>query len=137
MPQCQFLFSVVFGFRKVAQEIFSELDETNCEVPNFTRRRRSPKGRRRGATGWPHHPKARPDLGPRLGCVWPPWPPPLRPYILRIGKTLNTRVIFHEKFRRGRQRRTHLERVLKLFPAPCRRGRSSPEASASPCLPPK
>ena len=36
MPQCQFLFSAVFGFRKVTQEIFSELDETKTEVPIFT-----------------------------------------------------------------------------------------------------
>ena len=28
MPQCQFLFSVVFGFRKVVQKIFSEWDRT-------------------------------------------------------------------------------------------------------------
>ena len=72
MPQCQFLFSAVFGFRKVTQEIFSELDETNCEVPIFTRRRRSPKESRRGATGWPHHACERPALGPRLGVVWAP-----------------------------------------------------------------
>ena len=36
MPQCQFLFSAVFGFRKVTQEIFSELDETKAKVPIFT-----------------------------------------------------------------------------------------------------
>ena len=36
MPQCQFLFSAVFGFRKVTQEIFSELDVTKVNVPNFT-----------------------------------------------------------------------------------------------------
>ena len=36
MPQCQFLFSAVFGFRKVPQEIFSELDVTKANVPIFT-----------------------------------------------------------------------------------------------------
>ena len=35
MPQCQFLFSAIFGFRKVTREIFSELDETKAEVPIF------------------------------------------------------------------------------------------------------
>ena len=30
MPQCQFLFSAVFGFRKVSLQIFSELDETKA-----------------------------------------------------------------------------------------------------------
>ena len=36
MSQCQFLFSAIFGFRKVTQEIFSELDETKANVPIFT-----------------------------------------------------------------------------------------------------
>ena len=65
-------FLLFFGFRKVTQEIFSELDKTNCEVPIFTRRRRSPKESRRRATGRPHQAQARPDPGPRLGVVWAP-----------------------------------------------------------------
>ena len=32
MPQCQFLFSAFFGFRKVLKEIFSELDDFFLEV---------------------------------------------------------------------------------------------------------
>ena len=36
MPQCQFLFSAIFGFRKVTQEIFSELDVTKANVLIFT-----------------------------------------------------------------------------------------------------
>ena len=36
MPQCQFLFSAVFGFRKVTQKIFSELDVTKANIPIFT-----------------------------------------------------------------------------------------------------
>jgi hypothetical protein len=32
----------------------------------------SPKGRSGGHTGWPHHPQARPGVGPRLGMVWAP-----------------------------------------------------------------
>src|SRR3954471_6314374 len=36
MPQCEFLFSAVFGLRKVTQEIFSELDDSKTEVPIFT-----------------------------------------------------------------------------------------------------
>ena len=35
MPQCQFLFSAVFGFRKAVLQISSESDETNCKVPIF------------------------------------------------------------------------------------------------------
>ena len=36
MPQCQFLFSAVFGFGNSTQEIFSELDGTKTEVHIFT-----------------------------------------------------------------------------------------------------
>ena len=36
MPQCQFLFSDVFGFRKATQEIFLELDVTKVKLPIFT-----------------------------------------------------------------------------------------------------
>ena len=36
MPQCQFLFSAVFVFRKVTKEIFSELENSKTEVPIFT-----------------------------------------------------------------------------------------------------
>ena len=35
MPQCQFLFSAVFGFRNLTKEIFSELDDSKAEVPIF------------------------------------------------------------------------------------------------------
>ena len=35
MPQCQFLFSAVFGFRKATKEIFSDLDGTNAKVHIF------------------------------------------------------------------------------------------------------
>jgi len=54
----------------------------------------------------------------------PPRPPtpPLRLYILRDAKTLLRSIIFHEKFRRGRHRQSQIGGVLKLFPAPCRRG---------------
>ena len=35
MPQCQSLFSAVFGFRKAVLQIFSELDETKAHMPIF------------------------------------------------------------------------------------------------------
>ena len=72
MPQCQFLFSAVFGFRKVVLEIFSELDETKAKVPIFLTRTRSPKERRRGAVGRPHHLVARSHLLPRRHVVRTP-----------------------------------------------------------------
>ena len=33
MPKCQFLFSAIFGFRNPSNEIFSESDEINAQVP--------------------------------------------------------------------------------------------------------
>ena len=59
MPQCQFLFYAVFGFRKVTQEIFSELNVTKANVPIFYRaeatdRRRNEEGQQGGHT-MPRH----------------------------------------------------------------------------------
>ena len=76
MPQCQFLFSAVFGFRKFVQEIFSERDRTRAKVPILSKGRWSQKGSRRRATRGPHHAWARPRAGPRLGVVSPPRAPP-------------------------------------------------------------
>jgi hypothetical protein len=60
-------FLLFLCFRKVTQEIFSELDETKAEHS------RGPKRRRRGATGWPHHRAAWPAPGPCPMVVRPPW----------------------------------------------------------------
>jgi hypothetical protein len=65
------LFSAILCFRKVTQEIFSELDETKAEPPIFTEALQRPKMRRRGARSRAHHRGARPS----------PWlrPPMVRP----------------------------------------------------------
>ena len=70
------LLSAVFGFRKVTQEIFSELDETKAKIPIFPGSIQNTEGSQEGAQGL-----ATPTLGaarvwPRLGQVWTtPWPP--------------------------------------------------------------
>jgi hypothetical protein len=62
-------FLLFLCFRKVTQEIFSELDETKAEVPSYLTRRRSPKESRRRTRGQPHHMVARPRASPRhQGC---------------------------------------------------------------------
>src|SRR4051812_31699106 len=68
--------------------------------------------------------RARVASGPTLA----PLTPPLRLFILLFGKTLEIREILHEKFCSRRHQRTRLGRVLELFPAPCRREKSPPEA---------
>jgi hypothetical protein len=70
------LFSTILCFRKVTQEIFSELYETKAEVPIYLTRRRSPEERRRRTKGQPHHRVARATPWPRHQVVWPPGPPP-------------------------------------------------------------
>jgi hypothetical protein len=74
MPVPYFL--LFLCFRKVTQEIFSELDETKAECPIFTEASRRPKMRRRRARGQAHHRAARPSPWPRHPMVRPPGPPP-------------------------------------------------------------
>jgi hypothetical protein len=70
------LFLLFLCFKKATREIFSELDETKAEVPNYLTRRQSPKMRRRGARGLPHPRVARPWPWPRHQGVSLPGPPP-------------------------------------------------------------
>src|SRR3954469_18796369 len=65
-----------------------------------------------------------PRRGPTLARAWvlsgptrAPPTPPLRPYNLGIGKTLDSREKIDKKFRSRCHRRTHLGTVLQLFPA--------------------
>ena len=54
MPKCQFLFSVVFGFRNPSKEIFLELDEINAQhliIPrSFQNTGEAPEGSPVGST---------------------------------------------------------------------------------------
>jgi hypothetical protein len=68
------LFSAVFVFQKVTQEIFSELDETKAKPPIFTKASRRPKMRRRGARSQAHHQGVRPSPWPCPPMVRPPGP---------------------------------------------------------------
>jgi hypothetical protein len=69
-------FLLFLFFRKVTQEIFSELDETKAEVLIFPYTRQSPKQRWRGARGQPHHAMARATPRTHKAMVWAPGPPP-------------------------------------------------------------
>jgi hypothetical protein len=68
-------FLLFLCFKKVTQEIFSELDETKAEPPIFTEASRRPKMRRRGARGQAHHMVVRPSPWPHHHMVRPPGPP--------------------------------------------------------------
>jgi hypothetical protein len=67
-------FLLFLCFREVTQDIYSRnwmKQKSNLLI--FTEAFRSPKRRRRGATGRPHHRAARPAPGPRPLWVRPPW----------------------------------------------------------------
>jgi hypothetical protein len=64
-------FLLFLCFRKVIQEIFSELDEKKAEPPIFTEASWRPKRRRRGARSQAHHQGVRPSPWPRLPIVRP------------------------------------------------------------------
>ena len=46
------------------------------ESQYFTRRLQKPEGETRGRPGWPTPPPGAAEPWPRLGRVWPTWPPP-------------------------------------------------------------
>jgi hypothetical protein len=69
-------FLLFLYFRKVTQEIFSELDKTKAEPPIFTEASRRPKMRQRRATGQAHPRVAQPAPGLCQQGVRPAGPPP-------------------------------------------------------------
>jgi hypothetical protein len=93
-------FLLFLRFRKVTQEIFSELDETKPEVPIFPDTTRSPKGRQRGASRHADHRVA--PLWLRHQVVWTlvhPLTLPFRLYNSSDAKTLNRSAFSQIKFR--------------------------------------
>src|SRR6266699_7164521 len=79
------LFSAVFGFRKVTQEIFSELDETKAETPIFPGTIQNIEELLQ-----PDHRGETPTLGaartwPRQGQVWATPGPPTPSFRLYIA----------------------------------------------------
>jgi hypothetical protein len=71
-----FYFLLFLCFRKVTQEIFSELDKTKAKVPIYLKGRRSPEERRSRTRRRPHHRVAWATPRPRHQGVLPPGPPP-------------------------------------------------------------
>jgi hypothetical protein len=93
-------FLLFLCFRKVTQEIFSELDETKLEVPIFPDMTRSPKGRRRRARRQAHHRVAPPfGRGTRwCGPLVHPLTLPFHLYNPSDAKTLNQSAFSQIKF---------------------------------------
>jgi hypothetical protein len=124
-------FLLFLCFRKVTQEIFSELDETKAKVPNYLTQRQSPKERRRRTRGQPHPVVAWATPRPRhQGCdrLVHPLTLPFRLFNTLNGKTLRPELFSRKHTTSLLRHRYEIERVQKLFLAPCRRGESPPEA---------
>jgi hypothetical protein len=135
------LFSAVLCFRKVTQEIFSELDETKAEVPNYLTWRWSPKESRRRTRGQPHLVVARATPRPRHQGVWPPSPPP----------DIALAPIYSPRQKNHKGLNSFLENIVQAAVVvdarsggsrssswhPARKGNHHRRPSSSPCLPPE
>jgi hypothetical protein len=90
-------FLLFLCFKKVTQEILSELDETKAGVPNYLTRRQSPEESWRQTRGQPHHMVARASHRPRQqGCdrLVHPLTSPFRLFNPLDGKTIGTQTLF-------------------------------------------
>jgi hypothetical protein len=144
LMRCQsasFLFSAIFVFQKVTQEIFSELDKTKAKVPNYLTRRRRPKESRRWTRGQPHPMVARAKARPRHQGVWPPGPPPdivLPPIYSPRRENPKGPNSFPENILQATaviDARSGGSRSSSWYPAG--EGNHHRRPSSSPCLPPK
>jgi hypothetical protein len=93
-------FLLFLCFRKVTKKIFSELDETKAEVPNYLTWRRSPKESRRRTRGRPHLLVAWAPGHTTRGCdrLVHPLTSPFHLYILLDEKTLGARTLFQKTY---------------------------------------
>ena len=111
MPQCQFLFSAVFGSRKAVRTIFSEFDETKAKPPIFPRDTRSQKGKPGGGPRPPNHLLARPGERVRREVRWAPRDSTdVAPSPIYFPRGVNPKEQSHFS-RRVPQRRRHLQQV--------------------------
>jgi hypothetical protein len=75
MPQCQFpIFCCFCVSEKLHRKYSRNWTKQKLNIQIFNEASRSPKRRRRGGTGRPHHKVARPTPGPRPLVVRAPWP---------------------------------------------------------------
>ena len=138
MPSVSSCFLHVFCFRKVTQEKFSEKNQENCRNIFATEEAGSQKTSTRGPTGAQRTPWPRPMGPPRLGVApGPRGSPGTDPWLLFIlsSEKLHKRDPFSRTRPEAPPPKTLKREFCSPIPAPCRRWRSSPEASSSPCLP--
>jgi hypothetical protein len=147
MPQCQFpVFCCFCVSEKLHRKYSRNWTKQKPNIQKFTKASRSPKRRRRGATGRPHSRAARPSPWPRHLCVRPPWstsdaaPSPIK--TLRREKPRDP-INFPETHRnpppsstRDREGPEALSSTLPERGIATREGNRHQRSSSSPCLPP-
>jgi hypothetical protein len=124
-------FLLFLCFRKLHRKYSRNWTKQKPKFLFFSDTRRSPKQRRRGARGQPHHRVAWASPWPSHQVVGPPGPPPdaALPPIYSPRRENPKPDQFSRKHTASRHHhRCEIGRVQKLFPAPCRRGESPPEA---------
>jgi hypothetical protein len=131
MPQCQFpIFCYFCVSEKLHKKYSRNWTKQKPNIQKFTEASKEPKRRRSGATRGPHNRAARPRGRPHPLCVWPPQstsddaPSPIKTSRREKQKNL---IIFPKYIAIRRRHRLEIGRVQKLFPAPCRRGKSPPK----------
>jgi hypothetical protein len=134
------LFLLFLCFRIATQEIFSELDETKARIPIFPDTRRSPKMRRSGIRGRPHHGMARATPG-RAMTRCGPWPTSWRrpsTYIIpSTGKPKGTDQFSTKPTASRRRRWCEIGRVQSSSRHTTREGNHRRKPSSSPWSPPE
>jgi hypothetical protein len=111
-------FLLFLCFRKVTQEIFSELDETKPEVPISPRHEMESKEESEGGQGQPHLVVARVDPWVRHPRVWGPLPPSdIAPLPIKSLRSENPKSIgvFPKKVRQHRRRQRTISRDRSLY----------------------
>jgi hypothetical protein len=123
MPQCQFhVFCYFYVSEKLHRKYSENWTKQKPNIQKFTEAFRDLKRRRSGATRGPHNKAAWPKARPCPLYVRPP-----RSTSDNAPSPIKTRSEFQKDIAIHRHRRPEIERVQKLFPAPCQRGESQQE----------
>ena len=134
------VFPAVFGFRNPTRKISSESDEIFSSINKRSGSFRSPEGTWGGAPRAPRHTRARPKVEPRRGMAW--WPhqaPGAHPSPISTPRHKNPKMKPHIPRKvPSRPSLSISDRGSSdVLPGTLPEGKSSMEASTSPCLPPE
>jgi hypothetical protein len=125
------LFSAIFVFQKSYTRNILGIGRNKSRSSYFSQSVTESKAETGAARRRPRYPMARATPRPRQGLVWAPGPPPdaaLPPIYSPRRENLRPDQFSSKHTASRHRRRCEIGRVQKLFPSPCRRGQSPPEA---------